>query len=79
MQIRQTSKLNICLSELIPQTLDVNYKGFLQINANVVASDGSSFTAYDDSTPIASHKVDIAFTYDTKNNFKPGLDYFEQK
>jgi len=75
-KIHQTSKLNICLSELIPQTLDVNYKGFLQINANVVASDGSSFTAYDDSTPIASHKVDIAFTYDTKNNFKPGLDYF---
>ena len=72
----------MCLKDLLPGLIAsanknylYNYKGFLRIGADVVASDGSRFSAHDDSTPIASHKVEIKFSEDTKENFKPGLEY----
>ena len=74
-QINESTSVKICLSDVIPSHESLNFRGSLKIHAHVTASDGSSYDVIDDSTKIASHKVELKFSKDTKENFKPLMGY----
>ena len=65
----------MCLSHLLPEDLNFHFRGSLNIFAKVISEDGNEFVAFDDSTSVSRHLVDIEFTEDTREHFKPGIPF----
>ncbi|CAK8682027.1 unnamed protein product [Clavelina lepadiformis] len=75
MSINGEARTKVCLSHLLPEDLNFHFRGSLNIFAKVISEDGNEFVAFDDSTSVSRHLVDIEFTEDTREHFKPGIPF----
>ncbi|XP_072173933.1 C3 and PZP-like alpha-2-macroglobulin domain-containing protein 8 [Diadema setosum] len=75
MDINGTAYFNICISALTSAPLKPHFKGVIRVEASVTSSDGSVFTAMDETCMVHKQLVSLEFSPDTKKHFKPGLPY----
>nr|XP_009861615.2 C3 and PZP-like alpha-2-macroglobulin domain-containing protein 8 [Ciona intestinalis] len=75
LHINGEAGLEVCWNDLMPRSVEPGFHGALAITAKVTSLDGTTITAYDDTTPVSRRKVTIQFTKDTREHFKPGLPF----
>ncbi|XP_039255837.2 C3 and PZP-like alpha-2-macroglobulin domain-containing protein 8 [Styela clava] len=70
------SRFAICLQDnLRRRVLNRHFRGNLAIWATVISDDGSSFSAYDDTTIVSRNFVELEFTANTRKHFKHGIPF----
>ncbi|XP_064595766.1 C3 and PZP-like alpha-2-macroglobulin domain-containing protein 8 [Liolophura sinensis] len=70
-----STSFNLCIADLIRNEVGDHFRGHVDVEAEVVTPDGKSVRASDGTCAVNKQLVDVAFSSDTRKNFKPGIPF----